>query len=704
MSCLTAFVCGVAMAHAAEDPVVQFEKEVRPVLEKRCWQCHGPDKQENGLRLDLRDAVLAGGDSEKPAVILGKSGESEIIKRVTTSDPHDVMPAKGERLTEEQITAMKRWIDDGAHWTASTAAEVSGFRAGGGITDHDREFWSFQPPRRSEAVVPGDTAWVRQPLDGFILARLRGQGREPSPEASPRTLIRRLTFDLTGQPPTPEEVEAFLKAPAGDAQLSALADRLLASTRFGERMASLWLPLARFAEDQAHQVGDDTKFFYPNAYLYRAWVIAAFNRDLPYDQFLKLQLAADKLPSAAPGDLAALGFLGLGPKYYNRNRLEVLADEWEDRVDTVSRTMLGLTVACARCHDHKFDPVSTRDYYALAGVFASTRMINRRPDGKAEKDDTKGNKMDPGTLHVVEDGDLQNLNVFLRGNVQQKGPLVERGFIEVLSPHAKPFTDGSGRRELAEAIASRDNPLTARVIVNRVWGALMGRPLVLTSSNLGHSGERPSHPELLDDLTVRFMENGWSIKTLVREIVLSATYRQASLPAGADSDLFGHMLRRRLTVEQWRDAVLSVSGELTETPAAKSKTVDDPENHQRTVYAGVSRLQLNEMLIQFDYPDANVHAERRSVTTTPMQKLFVLNSPFMQKRAAALATRLAAASPGDEDARLTLAWRLLFSRDPDAGERTLARNFLSGGDHPKMQRWEQLAQILLASNELLYVD
>ena len=699
-------------AARGEDPVVQFEREVRPVLEKRCWQCHGPDKQENGLRLDQRAALIAGGDSEKPAVIPGKSAESEIIKRVTTSDPHDVMPAKGERLTEEQITALKRWIDAGAHWPASSATPADGPLTGGRVTDRDREFWAFQPPRRHAAAISGDIAWVRQPLDRFILARLREQGLEPSPEAAPATLIRRLTFDLTGLPPTPEEVESFTREAILNLQsaISNLTDRRLSSPRFGERMASLWLPLARYAEDQAHQVGEDTKYFYPNAHLYRAWVISAFNRDLPYDQFLKLQLAADKIPTASPGELAALGFLGLGPKYYNRNRLEVMADEWEDRVDAVSRTMLGLTVACARCHDHKFDPVSTRDYYALAGVFASTRMINRRPDGKAEKDDTRADKMDAGTLHVVEDGELQNLNVFLRGNVDTKGPVVERGFIGILSLDAKPFTGGSGRLELADAIASRDNPLTARVIVNRVWGTMFGRSLVLTQSNFGRSGEPPSHPELLDDLAVRFMESGWSIKSLIREIALSATYRQSAgiSPDKASRDpenrYFGHMNRRRLTVEQWRDAVLAVTGELKESLGAKSQPVDDPGNHQRTVYACVSRLQLNSLHAQFDYPDANVHAERRPVTTTPMQKLFVLNSPFMQTRATALATRLAAASPDDEEARLTFAWRLLFSREPDNDERSLARSFFNAGSNPRMQRWEQLAQVFLASNEFLYVD
>jgi hypothetical protein len=287
----------------------------------------------------------------------------------------------------------------------------------------------------------------------------------------------------------------------------------------------------------------------------------------------------------------------------------VQADEWEDRVDTVTRTMLGLTVACARCHDHKFDPILTRDYYALAGIFASTKMVNKTPDGVVDDKAKKESEMMPASLHIVEDGEPKNLNVFVRGNVDRKGPVVERRFLEILSrgePAA--FTDGSGRRELAEAIASRDNPLTARVFVNRVWGAFFGQGLVATPSNFGHSGATPSHPELLDDLAARFMDGGWSIKALVREILLSATYRQAtasdSSKAAADPEntLLWRMNRRRLTVEQWRDTVLFLSGQLEEAPGAKSLDLDSPVNFQRTLYARISRLKLNDLLTLFDYP------------------------------------------------------------------------------------------------------
>jgi hypothetical protein len=525
--------------------------------------------------------------------------------------------------------------------------------------------------------------------------------------------MRRVTFDLTGLPPTPEEVEAFVTDERADAYAQ-LVGRLLSSPRFGERMASLWLPLARFAEDQAHQVGSDTRFFYPNAHLYREWVVHAFNRDVPYNQFVTLQLAADKIAGTDRSDFAALGFLGLGPKYYNRNRLDVMADEWEDRVDTVTRTFLGLTVACARCHDHKFDPITTEDYYALAGIFASTKMVNKSPDGKDESG-IEATKMNPQTLHIVEDATPQDLNVFVRGNVENKGAVVPRRFLRVLcNGEPAPFKDGSGRKELAAAIANRDNPLTARVMVNRLWGLLFGRPLVASPSNFGNSGERPTHPDLLDYLAERFTSNGWSIKSLMREMLMSSTYRQSSglrvqgsrkdNRASADpaNILLWRMNRRRLTVEQWRDAVLLVSGQLDES-GGKSQEVDDPNNRKRTLYARISRLKLNDLLMQFDYPDANIHAERRSVTTTAMQKLFMLNSPFMLSAAKAMATRL---GEGEAPAELRIrrAYWLLFSREPDKSETQLALDFLGKPASSEMTRWEQYAQMLLASNEMMYVD
>jgi hypothetical protein len=326
--------------------------------------------------------------------------------------------------------------------------------------------------------------------------------------------------------------------------------------------------------------------------------------------------------------------------------------------------------------------------------------------------------MAPATVHIVEDsGEARDLPVFLRGNVNRKGPVAERRFLRVLSGGATaPFKDGSGRRELAEAIADGGNPLTARVMVNRVWAQFFGQPLVATPSNFGHSGQPPTHPELLDDLAVRFMNQGWSVKSLVREMANSATYQQQALAQEVENRgtahqgsedsgnaLLGHMNRRRLSIEQWRDAVLFVSGELN--PAGgKSLELDDRDNCRRTVYARISRLKLNDLLMQFDYPDANVHAEKRGVTTTALQKLYVLNSPFMLERAKAFAVRLRELSPLSDSARVSQAYELLLGREPAFEESRLALEFLQKPAHGEASRWEQYAQLLLASNEMLYVD
>jgi hypothetical protein len=578
------------------------------------------------------------------------------------------------------------------------------------VSEADRQFWTFVLPKAHESPVTRNSTWPRNRVDRHLLAKMEAAGVTPSEEAPRHVLIRRLSFDLTGLPPKPAEVDAFLLDNSPDAY-DKLVERLLTSPAFGERMASLWLPLARYAEDQAHQVGDDTKYFYPNAWKYRRWVIDAFNRDLPYDKFLLYQIAADKADGATPQDLAGLGFLGLGPKYYNRDRLEVMSDEWEDRVDTVTRSMLGLTVACARCHDHKFDPIPTEDYYALAGVFASTRMVNKQPGGAVQDKEVEAPKVNPEVMHVVQDGDAKDLHVFVRGNVERKGDVVPRRFLTVLSkPDASPFKDGSGRAELAKAIVDRSNPLTARVMVNRVWAMLFGVGLVPTPSNFGRSGQPPSHPELLDDLAVRFIDSGWSVKWLVRELVTSAAYRQTSR-ASTDSArkdpanvLLWRMNRRRLSIEQWRDGVLFACGKL-DPGDGKSVELDDPANCRRTVYARVSRLKLNDLLMQFDYPDANVHAEGRTDTNTSTQKLFMLNSPFMAAQAKALAARVAKEAPTDDAARVRHAYRLLFAREPDGAELDLALSFLRRPQNAQgMTRLEQLAQVMLISNEALYVD
>lgn len=571
-----------------------------------------------------------------------------------------------------------------------------------------RQHWSFVPPKAQALPKVNDVTWPRERVDHFILAKIEQNGLHPAAEAEKRMLLRRVFFDLTGLPPTPDDAQKFL-SDANPGAYERLVDDLLGRRAFGERMASLWLNLARYAEDQAHQVGNNTSLNLPNAWHYRDWVVSAFNTDVPYDRFIEKQLAVDLIEPKNTADLAALGFLGLGHKLYARSRLDVQAEEWAEQVDMVSQSLLGLTVACARCHDHKFDPISMRDYYAMAGVFASVKKVSLRPDGKDEDEKTFADKMDPRTLHIVRDENPRDLPIYDRGDTESPGAAAARGWLQVLSKdEPKKFTQGSGRAELARLIADEANPLTARVFVNRVWDMLFGKPLARTTSNFGAMGDKPTHPELLDDLAVRFMQNGWSVKQLVRELVLSATYRQSSSGSEANAQLdeandqFWRMNRKRLAIEPFRDAVLAVSGTL-DGEGGRSLDLGAEDHHKRTLYSQISRKELNKTLMLFDYPDANVHAARRSESTTPTQKLFVMNSPFIIAEAKHLARRLQAEAQ-DDPARVRLAYELLFTREPLAEELDLALDFLRQPADGPMKPWEQLAQALLATNEMLYVD
>jgi hypothetical protein len=681
-----------------------FEKRIRPVLVEHCYKCHAAPaaKARGGLLLDSREGLRRGGASG-PAVVPGDPAASRLLRALRYEDLQ--MPPAG-RLSDKVVADFETWIRQGAADprggnAASPAALPVDVAAG-------KQFWSFRPPRPQVLPAVRNQAWPRKKIDYFLLARLEQAGLEPSPLADRRTWIRRVSFDLIGLPPTPEEVEAFVSDPTPDAA-GRLVERLLASPHYGERWARLWLDVARYAEDQAHIVGSDRSLFYPNAYLYRDWVIRALNEDMPYDRFLRLQLAADLLEPDDRSNHAALGFLGLGPKYFGRTNPAVMADEWEDRVDTVGRGLLGLTVACARCHDHKFDPIPTADYYALAGVFAGTRLFNRPlNDGVGTKD---GEALQPrDAMHMLREGTPTDLPVFLRGDVGNKGPVVPRHFLRVLCDgEPTPFRQGSGRRELAEAIASPHNPLTARVLVNRVWALNFGRPLVATPSDFGAQGARPTHAELLDDLAVRFMEAGWSLKWLQREMVLSAAYRQSSRAdsrqrtADPENQLLGRMNHRRLTVEAWRDAVLWAAGRLERTVGGPSLDPQDPDGRRRTVYSAVSRLDLNRMLALFDFPDPNVHAAARFETTTPLQKLFTLNSPFLVSQAARLADRLRAEVASADGGRIDRAYRLLYGRPATEAEVGLGLAYLADGDD-RAARWRQYAHVLLAANEMLFLD
>ena len=582
-----------------------------------------------------------------------------------------------------------------------TASAILISEAGDEDAPYDYEeaqaFWSFRPiaPQSLPALKNGET--MENPrIDAFVLARLEEAELSLNAPADARVLLRRLSYDLTGLPPDWEQLSGL----SFEEQVTALLD----SPHFGERWARLWLDVARYAEDQAHIVGNNASLTYPNAYRYRDWVIKAFNRDLPYDAFLRQQLAADLVDPNDEAMQDALGFMGLGPKYYRRGDLAVMADEWEDRVDTLTRGVLGLTVACARCHDHFYDPIPTADYYALAGVFASTEMFNRPLTSDCEQDGKGQAKKPQEAVHLVrEAAQMKDLPVYDRGDVTAPGETVKRGFLTVLGQgeRASFSSENSGRLDLAEHLVAESNPLTARVWVNRVWAELLGRPLVTTTSNFGKLGEMPSHPALLDDLSHRFMHEGqWSLKWLIREIVSSATYRQSSDLVAAkveldpDNRLYWRMNRRRLPVEMWRDSLLVAGGTLERELGGESFDASDPASERRTVYARVSRLQLDPMLATFDFPDPNLHSPSRAETTTPIQKLFVMNHPLMVKQAEALAERL----PSEDAEAIEQAYRWLFGRAPSQPEIELGKAFL--GAHARVD----YAQALLASNEFAWID
>jgi len=749
-----------------------FESRVRPLLAKHCFACHSQKIAQSGLRLDTAVAMSKGGDSG-PAVVAGKPEHSSLIRAVKYSDSKLQMPPAG-KLPEADIAVLVDWVKRGASWPSDAATPAVGQRKGPMSQADGRRFWSLRPFASVKAPVVKQSKWVARPIDAFLLAKLEARGLAPSPQADRRTLLRRLSFDLIGLPPTPEELQAFVEDDAPDAYEKQV-ERLLGSPHYGERWARHWLDLVRYCD-----VPESWAVSEAQPWLYRDWVIDALNRDLPYDQFVRLQLAADELPDAKPKDLAALGFIGLSPSYWKELKLSpdviktVVAEEWEERIHTVSSTLLGLTVACARCHDHKFDPISQDDYYALAGIFASTRLTTRpllpaseadavlkarervkaleaeakrlqdmatRTPAQAEMLRSKAMEaaqnavkvkeqtphydapvayaVDGAYLDVLPDGpDRTKLSyrngvgldvpMQMRGNPAKEGRVVPRRFLSVLSP-AEPtrFTQGSGRRELGDAIFRDATPLTARVIVNRVWKHHFGSGLVETPSNFGVQGDAPTHPELLDHLSARFVRNGWSLKWLHRELVLSAAYRQVSEPsaqlalADPDNRLLGRKSRTRLEVEAWRDAILRAAGTLDPRMGGASQELSSMENARRTIYGTVTRRDLDNLLRLYDFPDPTTHSPARFHTTTPLQQLYVLNSEFIGRQAVMLTARIKREAPNDLPGQVKRAYLLLYGREPRPDEVRTAQEYLAADDN---ESWQQYVQVLLARNELIFVN
>ena len=577
----------------------------------------------------------------------------------------------------------------------------------GDATDFEgaAQFWSFRTLTTPPPPPVKDAARSLSIIDRFVLARLEEQGIEWVEPADKPTLLRRAYYDLIGLPPEPEALRAFLRDDSPGA-FAKVVDRLLVSPHYGERWARYWLDVARYGESDAWTDINPYKVMFR----YRDWVIQALNEDLPFDQFVALQLAGDQLEEVDPvhGKIA-VGFLGMMPRFNKPGadkcpirRKEVRANEIDNQLDMVCKSFLALTVTCARCHDHKFDPIPTEDYYALAGVFWSSQEV---PEFHVAPNIT---------ARSYRDGKAENVRVHIRGNIRNQGEIVPRRFLTALSQRdASPFTKGSGRLEMADAIV--DTPLTWRVIANRIWQHHFGRGIVDTPNNFGKLGSRPTHPKLLEWLASFLRERG-SLKALHREIMLSATYQLSSSPNAknqlndSSNRYLWRMNRRRLDVEALRDAILFVTGELE--PVIGGPSIDPRKNtNRRTVYTQVSRMEIEgdytvmDFLLTFDFPNPRVSVGKRLDSTVPQQQLFLLNSDFIAERSKRLYARLRHQASNDATC-VRLAYKTLYTRPAEEEEVVLALTFLNEArkTNERLSAEAQLMLALLAANEFLYID
>ena len=877
-------LCLLPALGMAADDLAFFETRVRPLLAANCYSCHTSSKM-GGLRLDSRDSIISGGKSG-PAIVVGDPDASLILQAVRRTHERLKMPPTAP-LKVEEVETLAAWVKQGAVWPKSSVEVAKSPDSAYVITAAQRAFWSFQPVKMTTPPVIN----AKNTIDRFVLQRLKANGLKPVPMAQKSTLLRRVTLDLIGLPPTLSELEDFLKDNSPNA-FSKVVDRLLASPHYGERWARHWLDLSRYADGQL-AASTDTPL--PNAYRYRDWVIDAFNKDLPYNQFVKAQIAADQLPESQRAELLpGLGFQTLGEKGH-------------DQVDVTTKVFLGLTVGCAQCHDHKYDPIPTKDFYSLLGVFRSSNaeeyplvpktavdlykeqkkkvdamkeviddylqmqqkllaetlarntadymvaawkkdfsnkkldketvekwitylsdskkdhpylnswyeLMRNNPsedqvrkvaeefeqfaldlieEGKEVEDknyvafggkkglknenkrqytnivsletlkfyqwrelvagpyNTDGFKAPAGVyyygpkeidrwlggftkqhleqlraelkalekdlppmypfLHTMKDADKPaDIHVAVRGDAKVDGEIAPRGFLSILGKGDRQlFIKGSGRLELAEAIASAENPLTARVMVNRIWQYHFGAGIVRSSSNFGQMGERPTHPELLDYLAKRFVDSGWSVKAIHREILLSDTYARSTdndiHNAEVDPEnklLWRANIQPRLDIEALRDSILAVSGKL-ETQIGGKPTPLEKGSNRRSIYLTVSRTRLDPTMALFDFPDANTTSDSRPVTIGPLQGLFFLNSPFVSDQAKALTERLHMEAGPTNQERIQHAYRILFSRPPDAKELQLGIDYLKVGPADVGKAWHQYVQALFGSGEFASVN
>jgi mono/diheme cytochrome c family protein len=899
---LTGLIAGTA-GYAATEPTPEqldfFEKKIRPIFAENCYKCHSIEqgKSKGELTLDTRDGVLKGGETG-PAIVPGDPAQSLLVKAINYQDKDLQMPPKGDKLTAEQIADLTSWIKMGA---PDPRKQAGGSKKLTGLTAKARAHWAYQPVKKPAIPAIKNRAWCITPVDAFIMQKIEEKGMVPSPAADKMTLLRRATYDLIGLPPSPEEIKSFLEDHSPQA-FAKVVDRLLASPQYGERWGRFWLDTARYADTTGDRDNNNPMrdYRYPYAWTYRDYVIQAFNSDKPYDQFIIEQLAADKLPDIEKDKtrLAALGFITVGERFGNNN------DTINDRIDVVTKGFLAMTVTCARCHDHMFDPIPTKDYYALHGVFSSIMEPKEEPviipaankalaadfekqvseieaknresyykivdeynsdfrqkatayiiaahrgrgtnsaedqlraqnlikeqnldvrivrymDGRIHGDDgvfgpfkryldggdswkqitqtiaTNKNKrfnsivaaafasanpqnfddiaaiygkifasveakgkayvtaasqtvdksakvsgfapaelelvqvpfrttiaanlntdqlrseingwpqqirnrgtfnfarinelelthdgVDARAMVVVDSPRPHDSAVFIRGQAENRGDVVPRRFLEVLSGgHPTPFKEGSGRLELAQAIASKNNPLTARVMVNRVWMHHFGEGFVRTPDDLGTQAEKPSHPELLDYLSWYFMEQGWSLKKLHKLIMLSKVYQESSYTVPAhevidpDNRLLWRANVRRLEFEAMRDTLLAFSGkiDLSTMGGQPVNLTDESYSYRRTVYGYIDRGNLPELMSHFDFSDPDMPNSKRTSTIVPQQALFLMNSPMSADVARAVVARVDAQNPPTVLEKIGNIYRLVFQRDPKPPEIQLALSFV----------------------------
>jgi len=782
-------VCCLAATLSAASPVQDdaarlefFEKKIRPMLVSHCYTCHSADTKPSGnLRVDDRNGLLTGGNSG-PAVVPGDPDKSLLLKRVTLKEGK-VMPAEGKRLTAEQIADLTTWIRDGAEWPKiETPASLTKPRPD--FEKLKKEHWAWQPLTDPKPPSVKDAAWPKDDIDRFILARLEAKGLQPMGDAEKTMLLRRITFDLTGLPPKPAEIDAFFHDQSADA-FDRVVDRLLASPQFGERWGRHWLDVARYGES----TGPSRNIPLPQAWRYRDYVIDAVNADIPFDRFVQEQIAGDLLPAQSNQERdrlnTATGFLALGPKDVNqRFKVRFIMDNVDEQIDAVARSVLALTVTCARCHDHKYDPIPSTDYYALAGIFTSTEncagvrskmggggldyydpsmlvkltvelpappadvaaklqaelaeakqkwdAIRDTPEGLEKGPDGKNKQLpfrqkfeklqseftaltDPvargHAAHAVREAKtVADTQIRIRGEAEKLGPSVPRGFLTTFDvPGAvRVNASQSGRLELAGWLTSPRNPLAPRVLVNRVWGHLFGQGIVSTVDNFGVTGAPPSHPELLDHLANRFIRDGWSVKKLVRTIVLTRAYQLSSIAESKGEAVFRAAYAadpanrlvwrhspRRLDAEEIRDATLAAAGTLDmirplASPARELKMIEMNDNGPeartindkadgstfRSVYLPLLRGVVPHALEAFDPVEQSLVTGARDATTVPGQALYMLNSTFVQRQSLALAERLYAEKSASQSARVARAYQLVLGRSPTEKEIHRAEQFL----------------------------